>query len=370
MRIVFTTGGAYIPEIFGGAECSIDQLVGELATRGHASEVVTGVRGRYGRVRHIVSRFAALGSSAGLPDQRNGYETWRVPPAYLPAALRERLRAFRPDLLVAWNQGCEEAAALAMEASVPAMIWVPDVGFEWHRSQLPAGPCVVLAGASQFVADRIRERLGRQARVLRPLIRFEAYRATDAAPEHMTLVNPREHKGLEVALAVAALLPRRKLLLVDSWQISPEERAALARRIAPLPNVALQPWVSDMRTVYGRTSVLLVPSQCEDAAPRVILEAQSSGVPAVGSQIGGIPEVLGDGGAIVPAGAPPERWVEAVENVLSRREELALLARSNAARSDFGSEAITEQFLSIAGDLVAAARPAAVAARPLAPIAS
>jgi glycosyltransferase involved in cell wall biosynthesis len=174
----------------------------------------------------------------------------------------------------------------------------------------------------------------------------------------VTFVNPRPYKGLEVALRVAALLPQRRFLFIDGWPVRGEERAALQQRLQALPNVRLERRVQSMRSVYGRTAVLLVPSQCEDASPRVILEAQVSGIRIVASRTGGIPELLGTSGELCEPTDPPERWAEAIERavLLGERPEGALASIENATRPEFGPEVIAESFLRLAHEHVARSR--------------
>ena len=339
MRFLFTTGGPTVPDIWGGAETSMHELIGELLARGHACELVSGCGyGRLAQLRHLGAR----------SDERAGYPAHRIAHARVPALLRARLAAFGPDVVVCWNNGCAGAAACALDAGAAALLWVPDVAFHWHRGRLAAHRKLAVAGCSDFVAGRIRDRLGLEARILRPLIRFDLYRHPGPGGEAVTLVNAHPSKGLEIALAVAARLPHREILLLDSWLLTRAERRGLAARVARLPNARLRPRVTTMREIYGQTAVLLAPSQIEDASPRVILEAQASGIPAVASRIGGIPEVLGDGGVLLDPDAPAERWSEAVEAVLADRAELAARAVANAARPELSPAAITDAFLAVA----------------------
>jgi glycosyltransferase involved in cell wall biosynthesis len=115
--------------------------------------------------------------------------------------------------------------------------------------------------------------------------------------------------------------------------------------------VTIEREVADMRTVYARTAVLLVPSRCDDAAPRVVLEAQGNGIPVVASEDGGIPEVSGGASVLLPTEASAERWAGEVERVLSDpavRADLAARGRRNAARPEFAAAAIVAGFLALA----------------------
>ena len=328
MRILFGSGEPYLPAFRGGAECSIDELVCALVGEGHACEVVVGSGRDAPRRRHRIWRLVSADRSIARRDVRNGYPTHRAASRAVVDALRERLAVFRPDLVVAWNRASEEVAREAASLSIPSLVWVHDATLAWSHGRLPLEPTTRLAAVSEFLARRVRECLGRRVAVLRPFIRLEDYRCEARRPEFVTLVGPRESKGVEIALSIAERLPGRRFLFVGSQGLPRRERTALAARVARLRNVRVERHASDMRTVYARTALLLVPSTCEDAAPRVVLEAHLNGIPVVGSRIGGIPEVSGGAAVLLPASAPPDRWAAEVERLLV---DPALQGRSRRA---------------------------------------
>jgi len=358
MRILFGSGEPYLPSVRGGAECSVDELVRALGGDGHACEVVVGIRRGAPRRWHRVRRLLSANRSIARRDLRNGYPTQRAVPRAVVAALRERLAVFRPDLVVGWNRVSEELAREAARASIPSLVWVHDATLTWSHGRLPPEPTTRIAAVSEFLARRVRERLGRSVAVLRPFIQLEDYRCEARRPEFVTFVNPREAKGVEIALAIAERLPARRFLFVGSQGLLARERTALAARVARQRNIRVERHVSDMRTVYARTALLLVPSLCEDAAPRVILEAHVNGIPVVASQVGGIPEVSGGAAVLLPASAPPARWAAEVERLLDEPAWLAEVAsrsRANASRPELGSAAILAAFLRLASPHVPAA---------------
>ncbi len=82
---------------------------------------------------------------------------------------------------------------------------------------------------------------------------------------------------------------------------------ASKQTIAPIRNVKLESRTSDMKTVYGRTRILLAPSKWEEAWGRVASEAHCSGIPVVGSRRGGLPEAIGSGGVVLDYDASARR---------------------------------------------------------------
>jgi glycosyltransferase involved in cell wall biosynthesis len=94
----------------------------------------------------------------------------------------------------------------------------------------------------------------------------------------------------------------------------------------------------------------MVPSQWEEAFGRIALEAQVSGIPVVGRDIGGLSEVLQASGTLLPADAEPRAWAEEIERLLTDSSLYAArstAARANVARPEFDPKRQLERFLSL-----------------------
>ena len=61
---------------------------------------------------------------------------------------------------------------------------------------------------------------------------------------------------------------------------------------------------------YGRTVLLLAPSNHPEAFGRVVVEAQASGIPSVARDVGGLGEAVGAGGVLMPPSASAAEWAE------------------------------------------------------------
>ncbi|TGV54195.1 glycosyltransferase, partial [Mesorhizobium sp. M2D.F.Ca.ET.160.01.1.1] len=101
-------------------------------------------------------------------------------------------------------------------------------------------------------------------------------------------------------------------LFVESWKLDDDHRARVEKTIAPFSNIKLENRTNDMKTVYGRTRILLAPSKWEEAWGRVASEAHCSGIPVVGSRRGGLPEAIGPGGVVLDYDATVGEWAAAV----------------------------------------------------------
>lgn len=123
----------------------------------------------------------------------------------------------------------------------------------------------------------------------------------------VTMVNLTPEKGSDVFYAIAAAMPDQRFIgVVGGWG-EPDIRQA--------PNVEIVDHGADMREVYARTRVLLMPSEHESWG-RVAVEAMSTGTPVVATDLPGTRECIGAGGIMV------ERdWVDGFVTALRSLDE-------------------------------------------------
>jgi glycosyltransferase involved in cell wall biosynthesis len=161
-------------------------------------------------------------------------------------------------------------------------------------------------------------------------------------------------KGVELALEIAALVPKRRFLFVESWPLGEKARRRLREGLKQCSNIAFSGWTHDMKTVYSRTALLLLPSQWEEPFARVILEAQVNGIPVLARDVGGVSEALGDSGLLLPREAAAPDWADEIERLLSNDSYYLMrsaAASANAARPDFDPNHQMGRFLSLVTDV-------------------
>jgi len=146
-------------------------------------------------------------------------------------------------------------------------------------------------------------------------------------------------KGFHVLLSACGLLRQRGIefrcvIIGDGY-----ERKRLDDLIEVLglsDSVEMVGYVSmsELRRWYYRAAIFAVPSLVTlegqtDGIPTVVIEAMASGLPVVGAETAGIPEVIRDGvnGFLVPA-STPEPMADRIQTLLERED----------LRESFGSE--------------------------------
>jgi glycosyltransferase involved in cell wall biosynthesis len=233
---------------------------------------------------------------------------------------------------------------------VRGLCFVHDAEFNpVEMRQIAALDCHLVA-SSGFLADKVYRATGRRAEVVYPPA--ELYFDTPGDPEgRVTMINPHPVKGLDTFVEIARRLPAVNFLLQESWKLDPAALDTLQQRLAGLANVRFAHRVSDMRSVYRQTRLLIAPSRWEEGFGMVALEAQSCGIPVIASRRGGLPEAVGDGGLLIDDYLNVDAWVEAIDGVLGNAERyraLAGRARRHATSETFAPDALTRRLYGIA----------------------
>jgi glycosyltransferase involved in cell wall biosynthesis len=152
-----------------------------------------------------------------------------------------------------------------------------------------------------------------------------------------------EEKGYDTAIHAAR---RAGIPLVIAGTGPDEPRL---RKLAAGADVRFTGLLSpdELASLRRHAGVVMVPSRSEEACPYAVLEAAGAGLPVLGSDRGGIPELLGDTGGLDPE--DPGAWADALQRLWAdpqRRQELGTeLLRT--ARVHLGEDAYYVRLMAI-----------------------
>lgn len=301
-------------------------------------------------------------------------EIVRAPGATL-AAFRLLLCSPRPNVLARNLAGFPKALWLARRARE----WPADhIHAHWAgppstvalvASRLSGVPWSLTAHATEIRANNLLREKSRSAAFVRFVARAMMERARSVVPEveegrwalvRMGIEVPppppaavRPLNDPPVLLLAASLVPGKghDVLLRAVQQLTRDGRAvevrlagdgslrdALAVQIRELglggvvrlhgyvPNRRVLEWLAN-----GEIDVAVLPSDSE-GVPVSLLEALARGVPAVATDVGGIPELLGEGCGVLVPPRDPAALAAALERLLSSPQLRAECARAGRAR--------------------------------------
>lgn len=290
MKILFLSANHYFPQLIGGTETSTHDTCLALAAGGHTPRVLAAMKPR-GALSFGLRLRRHLLRDPWPADRHLGYEVFRVWDVI--GALPALVEKLDPEVLVVVKNHAPLIAA-ARATGRRCVVYLHSVDFcDFSRE-----PGLGFIANSEFTARRLHERFGFEATVIPPWIEPARY-ATETSREVALFVNPTRSKGVETVFALARLRPDIPFLICESWPLAPEHKAACLARAAQLGNVRWQTPTREMRRVYARARVLLVPSEIDEAWGRVVSEAQASGIPVIASDRGGLPEAVGPGGLVI-----------------------------------------------------------------------
>ncbi|MFB0613902.1 glycosyltransferase [Aurantiacibacter poecillastricola] len=350
MRILLTTAHPYLPEIAGGAQSSIHQMALALQQRDHEVAVLSGLAGKgIGGLRNRVA--LKLGGNCTVRDRSLGYRTYRGWFAW--DCVAEVVADFAPDVAVPHSGFPVRMSEAFARADVPVAIYFRNVEMDDFGGD-PAGAAKTCIANSSFTADRLKCEHGIEAEVIPPL--FDAARySTSPSRKFVTFINPHPEKGRDLAFAIARLCPDLEFLFVRAWTLDAEDEEKLQSIERECANVTVMEKVSDMRTVYGLTAVMLVPSRWDEAWGRIATEAHFSGIPVVAAKVGGLPESVGPGGILLDRDADASQWAAALQDLLgdpAKYEGLSRRALDYSRRSAIDPDRQLDQFVECLGDAI------------------
>lgn len=306
MRILFATNHTYPPQRAGGSESMTHDLCRFLQSRGIPVAVLASLspEGFVGLTNRIKRKL--LPRTRFPSDRSMGYRVFR---GWKPVdGIPEVVRRFRPTVAVIQAGTPESLVEQLLRLRVPSALYLHDVDFEEGIGAFLTDPLLMCIANSSFTASRFMERFGVRPAVIPPCVEESRYRVASRRTK-VVFIGLVPKKGIEVAFQLAEQRPDIPFEFVESWPMTDGRFSELTQRAQALGNVSIRRRVADMREIYRIARIVLVPSLCEEAWGRVCTEAQCSGIPVLGSNIGGIPESVGPGGLLVDVHAPLADWL-------------------------------------------------------------
>jgi glycosyltransferase involved in cell wall biosynthesis len=329
MRVLFAQTTPYLPDEFGGALASTDALCRRLLRRGIRVEVLA---------------LARPSLFDGLFSRTRWSSSYPVHRANDPLnAARAICQSRRPDIAVVQLGDLGGLADAFAGAGVPVLIYGHD-RFTFDQAVLPDHALISYAACSAFLVGHMRRRLGVEVAFVPVLVEPDDYRV-ESTRRVVTFVNPIPRKGSDIVFALAARRPDIPFVFVEAWVLRNRVWRYLDGRAAHYGNVRLMRRTDDMRPVYASSRIILAPSLGDEAWGRVVSEAQVSGLPAITSNSGGLPEAVGPGGIVVDRDASIEDWGDALSQLWDNPDvyrHFAQKASEHARRTDFQPDQVVD----------------------------
>lgn len=337
-RILFVIDRYYFPEAFGGVESSTHDLCEALIARGHDCAVLCRLWARGGvymrnRLKH---KLLGVQTPRDRVARHGVYRSFDV-----DAALPGVVRRFAPSSIIVNQVGrFARLAARAARTGVPSFIYFRDNEMRDVSPSLRSLDTIGFIANSRFTAEAARSMHGVESTIAPPLVLPERCRAPAHDGQYVTHIGISEKKGVWHSIELARHLDHVPFLFVESWAGVDDTARQAIRELA---NCTYWKPVRDVRRIYERSHVLLVPSRWNEAWGRVVTEAQLNGIPVVASDRGGLPESVGEGGSCVDLdndGRALEAAVLRLVREPDHHARMASKARRRVQRADIEPDAL------------------------------
>lgn len=265
--------------------------------------------------------------------------------------LTKNLDYFKPDAFFFYGGKAVNIAAnqIVAQRGIPVIAYVGNgnyFGTEWC-----ANVDIALTD-SKATADLYKKRLGISLQVIGSFIDPAKVLSSKIEPTFFTFVNPSPQKGAMVVAALVNYLystrPDIAFQVVESratWRsaISAWERAA-GKTFPKDANVRVIGTTKHMAEVYAVTRAVLAPSLGYESGGRIVAEAALNGIPSIVSDVGGLPEYMGEGGVVINVpqhmrskpylALPDDKFINQLsENIIKLHDnELYYISLSTAAK--------------------------------------
>lgn len=194
-----------------------------------------------------------------------------------------------PDVLVSHHQNARTVIGMARVMGCKSCILLHN-DFPQSRSLLQMRPDLTV-----FNTRWLAEKFGHMAKEQNTMVFHPPVWAIDhfvpQRGECLTLVNLNKDKGSEIFYAIAQAMPDLQFLGVIGAHGEQHIRE-------DIPNVEIMEHQEDMRRVWERTAIVLMPSIYESYG-MVGPEAMASGIPVIATATAGLKESLGSAGYFV-----------------------------------------------------------------------
>ncbi len=242
----------------------------------------------------------------------------------------QALDTFKPDLV--WFYGGQPLELLISEAAkergIPCAAYLANASYQGKRWCRDVD---VIITNSQANADFYERQEGLKSIPVGVFVDPSTVIASRHTRKNILFINPSLEKGAGIVIQLAMMLEKNRpdiqfevLESRGNWQILVEQVTNhYGEKREKLDNVMITSNTGDMRPIYSRARLLLAPSLWWESAGRIVVEAMLNAIPAIVTDRGGLPEMMGRGGIKVQL---PEVYYEKPYTLYPNHELLRPLA--------------------------------------------
>lgn len=248
-------------------------------------------------------------SNDGISYGIYGYKCILVEDKSFIRNLSKHIVSFSPDIILTQLNNSQEVIQVAAGCRKKIILLIHDHDPLNYLTINNSHNISHIIFNSKSTSNHFKKLLKCSSSIIYPSIRLEDYLCNVINPKYITMINPIFSKGIAIVQQVAKHFPKEKFLLIKGWR-KPELSNSCSN------NIIIKNRQYDMRKIYEKSKLVLIPSQWEESFCRIIPEAGINKIPIIASRVGGIPEALGEGGILINKYNDVQSWCFEIKRLL------------------------------------------------------
>lgn len=173
---------------------------------------------------------------------------------------------------------------------------------------------------SVYTSKVIKKVVNVESIVSLPFVDIKKYK-TNTSRKYITTIGKGRKSGQELIEKLAVNMPNEYFFSIGH------------KKSSKLKNLKTRKeYFSDPKDIYKEVKILLTPRTVPEPFGRIPLEAASSGIPIIGSDIGAHKESIGKGGILINPNSKLEKWLNAINEVNNNYEYYSKEALKHAKK--------------------------------------
>ncbi|MBU2441515.1 MAG: glycosyltransferase family 4 protein [Nanoarchaeota archaeon] len=345
--------GTYYPAA-GGAEISMHTFLKGAVRRGYDTLVATSLEQK---------------GSAVCSLEYDGVKIININHNTREEELSKIVDSYKPELLITQLMWSDIALKVANERKIKSILRFCKIPAYLDISEGSEFSPTSILVVSDYVRDYVMKNWNRQSIVIHPPIETENVISQGEDRIYITMFNPNIKKGGDFFREIALRMGNHYFATVSGWDIlknGDKTDTEIIRRLCEslrikytgqklddisfdgVKNVKKFSYTSDVSKIYAKTRVLCIPSQWQEAFGRVSIEAMVNSIPVVGSNVGGLAEIVRGGGVLINNSKDPDEWVQELRK-LDDTEEYERIAKKGKlyVEHNYDYNAICNKFFEV-----------------------
>lgn len=352
MRLLYVSG-TYYPAA-GGAEISMHTFLKEAVKRGYDTLVATDLEKK---------------CSGTCSLEYGGVKIININHNMREEELSKIVDSYKPEWLITQLMWSDIALKIANERKIRSILRFCKVPAYLDITEGSEFSPTHILVVSDYVSDYVMRNWNRQSVVIPPPIETANVISQGEDKKYITMFNPNIKKGGDIFREIALKMGDHYFATVSGWDILKNgdntdseiiKRLCESLRIkykgqklddisfGDVKNVKRFSYTSDVSKIYAKTRVLCIPSQWQEAFGRVSIEAMANSIPVLGSNVGGLAEIVRSGGVLINNFKDPDEWVKELKK-LDDIEEYERIAKKGRLymKHNYDYNAICNKFFEV-----------------------